>query len=72
MNPTPVQILVIDDEKQILEIIQQVLLRFDYHVEVASDGGEGINKFDSGCFDQVITDMMMQTLDDPAIEGGLL
>jgi DNA-binding response OmpR family regulator len=63
MSPIPIHILVIDDEEQILEIVKQILLRFDYRVEVASDGWEGINKFDNGCFDLVITDLAMPKID---------
>jgi len=56
-------ILVIDDEQPILEVIQQVLMRFGYDVEVASDGKEGIQKFDKGCFDLVLTDLRMPEVD---------
>jgi len=56
-------ILVIDDEQPILDIIQQVLMRFGYEVEVASDGKEGIQKFDKGRFDLVLTDLKMPEVD---------
>ncbi len=56
-------ILVIDDEQAILEVIQQVLMRFGYDVEVASDGKEGIQKFDKGHFDLVLTDLRMPEVD---------
>ena len=56
-------ILVIDDEKDILDIIKEVLSRVGYEVEIASDGQEGIQKFNSGRFDLVITDIQMPELD---------
>ena len=58
-------ILVIDDEKGILQIIHQTLTRFGHNVETAEDGKEGIQKFDDGNFDVVITDLLM-----PGIDGN--
>jgi CheY-like chemotaxis protein len=56
-------ILVIDDEKSILQIIYQALTRFGHNVETAGDGKEGIEKFDDGNFDIVITDIRMPVVD---------
>jgi CheY-like chemotaxis protein len=56
-------ILVIDDEKAIVDIIKIVLSRAGYKIETALDGQEGIQKFDSGRFDLVITDILMPVLD---------
>jgi CheY-like chemotaxis protein len=58
-------ILVIDDEKGILQIIRQTLTRFGHEVETAGDGQEGIDKFDDGNFDIVITDIRM-----PGVDGN--
>jgi DNA-binding response OmpR family regulator len=58
-------ILVIDDEKSILQIICQALTRFGHNVETAGDGQEGIEKFDDGDFDIVITDIRM-----PGVDGN--
>jgi len=58
-------ILVIDDEKGILQIIRQALTKFGHNVETAEDGKEGIQKFDDGIFDVVITDILM-----PGIDGN--
>ena len=58
-------VLVIDDEKGVLQIIRQVLTKFGHRVETAADGQEGIRKFDNGCFDIVITDIRM-----PGIDGN--
>ena len=56
-------ILVIDDEKGILWVIQEALTRFGHIVETAFDGIEGIKKFDNGSYDMVITDLRMPRLD---------
>jgi len=57
------RILVIDDEKAILDLIQMVLSKAGFEVEIALDGREGIQKFDSGRFDLVITDILMPGID---------
>jgi CheY-like chemotaxis protein len=60
-------ILVIDDEKGILGVLREALTRFGHRVEVAEDGYEGIEKFDGGRFDIVITDMCMPGLDGEGV-----
>ena len=58
-------ILVIDDEKGILQLIFLVLTKFGHQVETAVSGQEGIKKFDDGNFDIVITDIRM-----PGVDGN--
>ena len=60
-------ILVIDDEKGILGVIQEALTRFGHIVETAFDGIEGIKKFDDGRYDMVITDLRMPRLDGKGV-----
>lgn len=60
-------ILVIDDEKGILGVIREALTRFGHKVEIAFDGIEGIEKFDDGSYDMVITDMRMPRLDGKGV-----
>ena len=55
-------ILVIDDENAILNVVQTALSRAGFKVEIALDGIEGIQKFNSGQFDLVITDILMPGL----------
>lgn len=56
-------ILVIDDEKGILNVVQTALSRAGFKVDIALDGQRGIQKFDSGQFDLVITDILMPGID---------
>ena len=51
------RILVIDDEIMLLDVLTMLLNKFGYHVETATNGKEGIQKFDTGRFDLIITDM---------------
>lgn len=59
------KILVIDDEKVIINMIQQLLEMHGHDVDTADGGGEGIQKFDNDCFDLVITDICM-----PGVDGN--
>ena len=59
------KILVIDDEKVIINMLQQLLEMHGHDVDTAEDGGEGIQKFDSDRFDLVITDIFM-----PGVDGN--
>jgi CheY-like chemotaxis protein len=60
-------ILVIDDEKGILRIIEEALTKFGHDVEIAADGYEGIRKFDDGSYDMVITDLRMPGIDGKGV-----
>ena len=60
-------ILVIDDEKGITSLIQEALSMFGYDVEIAMDGQEGIQKFESSAYDLVITDICMPGLDGNSV-----
>ena len=60
-------ILVIDDEKGILRVIEEALTRFGHDVEIAVDGCEGIQKFDDGSYDMVITDLRMPGIDGKGV-----
>ncbi len=64
-------ILVIDDEKRILQLMHQALTKCGYQVETADDGQEGIRKFDDGCFDIVITDIMMPIIDGKGVAAHI-
>ncbi len=57
------KILVIDDEEPIVLMLTMALSNCGLNVEIATNGVEGIKKFDEGCFDLVITDICMPGLD---------
>jgi DNA-binding response OmpR family regulator len=60
-------ILVIEDERGILGLIEAALTRFGHQVETAEDGKEGIRKFDRGRFDMVITDYVMPEMNGEGV-----
>ena len=57
------RILVIDDEEVIALIVTHALTTSGFTIEMATNGIEGIKKFDEGHFDLVITDICMPGLD---------
>ncbi len=56
-------VLAIDDERIMLNIMGKALTKFGYSVETASNGEEGIEKFNGGQYDLVITDLCMPHAD---------
>lgn len=57
------KILVIEDDIMIQELIEEFLSSEGYSVNVASNGLEGINKFERDNYDLVLLDVMMPNLD---------
>ncbi|MCJ7594452.1 MAG: response regulator [Desulfobacterales bacterium] len=53
------RILVIDDEEQIRTMLRQVLQDAGYEVDDASNGVEGIKRYNENPADLIITDMIM-------------
>lgn len=56
-------ILIVDDEQIVSNVLQKILSRFGYHAEIAPGGRAGIQMFDTGLFDLVITDIRMAGID---------
>lgn len=57
------KILIIEDEKEIRNILRVYLSAFGYEVEEAEDGEEGINLFYAKSFDLVLLDIMLPKKD---------
>lgn len=64
-NMAMYQILVIDDEKFVLDFLEKALTRYGYQVKAALGGREGLRYFENDVFDLVITDVVM-----PDINGS--
>lgn len=52
-------ILVIDDDEIIQNVLEKILVKEGFRVELAQNGKEGLAKFDMVKYDLVITDLMM-------------
>ncbi|MBW1895512.1 MAG: sigma-54-dependent Fis family transcriptional regulator [Deltaproteobacteria bacterium] len=60
----PVQkILVVDDDKEILGLIAEILTEEGYTVDTAPDGRKAIKAIDASLYDMVITDLKMPRVD---------
>ncbi|MGE6515545.1 response regulator transcription factor [Lysinibacillus sphaericus] len=55
-------ILVVEDDQEIQELITQFLMTQKYTIEVASDGLEGMKRFNAQSFDLILLDVMMPNL----------
>ena len=57
------RILIAEDSKEIVKILEMFLKRFGHEMTIAWDGQEAIDHFDSSSFDLVITDYRMPKID---------
>ena len=62
-----VSVLVVEDDKNIAELLQMYLEKEGYAVTVASDGGQGLSKFRAIQPDLVLLDVMMPVMDGWAV-----
>lgn len=53
------RILVIEDERQVREVLKQILEKAGYDVDVADDGCSGLERYRQSPADMVITDILM-------------
>lgn len=56
-------VLIIDDEKILIDMFEKILARFGYDVNVAMTGEDGIRLFENNDIDIVITDVIMPEMD---------
>lgn len=56
-------VLVIDDEKILLEMFKKILNQFGYDVQTALSGEDGLRIFETSDIDLVITDVIMPEMD---------
>ena len=62
-----VSVLIVEDDKNIQELLQMYLEKEGYAVTVASDGGQGLAKFRAIQPDLVLLDVMMPVMDGWAV-----
>ena len=64
-------ILVVDDEKDIRELVQYNLERADYRVVACRDGAEALKRIQSSPPDIVVLDLLMPTMDGMSVLRAL-
>ena len=57
------KILVVDDEKDVLDVLRLVLAKSGYEVLTATSGMEGLTQAESQLPDLILLDIMMQQMD---------
>ena len=62
-----ISVLIVEDDRNIQELLQMYLEKEGYAVTVASDGGQGLSKFRSIKPDLVLLDVMMPVMDGWAV-----
>ena len=63
MSDAPAQILVIDDDKAMLDACCQILSRQGYQVEMAAGARQGLSLLERSSFDAILLDLVMPDLD---------
>ena len=62
-----ISVLIVEDDKNIAELLQMYLEKEGYTVALATDGGQGLDKFRSMDPDLVLLDLMMPVMDGWAV-----
>ena len=62
-----VSVLVVEDDRNIADLLQMYLEKEGYAVTVAHDGGQGLTKFRAIQPDLVLLDVMMPVMDGWAV-----
>ena len=57
------RVLIVDDDRKVLDLLVELLVEEGYEVSSAQDGGEGLGLATSGDLDLVISDVVMPVLD---------
>jgi two-component system, cell cycle sensor histidine kinase and response regulator CckA len=70
--PSPVTILAVDDDRSVLNLLEQALAAAGYRVLVAAGGWEAIREFEaSGGVELLLTDVIMPDLTGPVLAERL-
>lgn len=64
-------ILVVEDEKEVSDLLCDILADCGHRVETADDGSKGLEIFKKGCFDVVFTDLGMPGLSGWQVAQGI-
>jgi DNA-binding NtrC family response regulator len=71
-KPPPARILVVDDDPRERQSLSTMVSGFGYHVEIAEDGDEALQKLGSFSVDAIVSDLMMPRVDGFALLRQLM
>ena len=69
--PRPLRVLVVDDETPVRDTLSAVLAADGHDVQLATDGADGLRRFDAGTFDLVITDKAMPVMNGDQMAAAI-
>jgi len=58
-QPSPREVLIVDDDRQVREVLRQIFVHAGYHVTTAGDGRAGVEAFRAGRPPLTVTDLKM-------------
>ncbi len=61
------RVLLVEDEDTVRAVAERALVRQGYEVTTAADGEEGLEAIGKGTFDLVVSDVVMPSMDGPAM-----
>ena len=61
-----ISVLIVEDDRNIAELLKMYLEKHDYTVTIATDGGQGLSKFRANTPNLVLLDVMMPVPDTRA------
>ena len=62
-----ISVLIVEDDRNIAELLKMYLEKHDYTVTIATDGGQGLSKFRTTAPNLVLLDVMMPVMDGWAL-----
>lgn len=71
-KPAPARILVVDDDEREQLSLSNMISALGHTVETAMDGEEALKKLAAGCFDAIVTDLVMPGMDGFGLLRNLL
>ncbi len=71
MNNTKKKILIVEDEKNIAQVLAFNLMQAGYDYDIAQDGEEGLKKALKGSFDLILLDLMLPKMDGFTVCRGI-
>lgn len=67
----PLRVLLVEDDPNVREVVGEYLRRDQHEVSVAESGREGLEMFDGGGFDLVVTDLALEEMNGEQLAAAI-